>query len=440
VTEPHAGPDAINGDLERDAPALFRALSDVGRRVFYPPGIPQQAAQARGLALDGTIGQITDGHGHALPLPEMEAMLAVGSAERLSRAFLYSPVEGVPELRQAWRARQRRGVDDALSSTLPLVTNGLTHGLSIVADLFAGPGRAVAVAAPFWGNYRQAFALRTGAEMRSTPAFREGRFNAGVIAEALEGVPAGTPAIAIVNAPSNPGGYMPTASEREALVRSLLALAEQRPLVVVVDDAYAGLVYDPSVPRGSLFWQLAGRHPNLVAVKIDGVTKELSFFGGRVGFLTFAAPADSALAAALASKVKSLVRSTVGSPVAVSQMVVLGALECPSLEASVEAVRLRLARRCHALQEVLAEADAELLRPWPFNAGCFAVIELPERVDAEALRQHLLARHETGIISIAPHHVRIAFCSLSSEAIPELVHRLERGVREQMKGRRPRRR
>jgi hypothetical protein len=34
-----------------------------------------------------------------------------------------------------------------------------------------------------------------------------------------------------------------------------------------------------------MFWELAAAHPNLVAVKVDGGTKELSFFGGRVGFL-----------------------------------------------------------------------------------------------------------------------------------------------------------
>src|SRR5437868_3647282 len=33
----------INAPLERDAPALFRALSPLGRRAFFPPDIPSQA-------------------------------------------------------------------------------------------------------------------------------------------------------------------------------------------------------------------------------------------------------------------------------------------------------------------------------------------------------------------------------------------------------------
>lgn len=422
--------DAINHDLEREAPAAFRALSALGRRVFYPPGIPHQAAEARGTTFNGTIGQITDGDGGALPLPSMSKVVRFGDAKRQSRAFLYSPVDGVPELRKAWRAHHRRGVDDDIPSTLPLVTDGLTHALSIVADLFGGEGRSVALPGPFWGNYRQCFALRTGAEIVSAPTWHAGRFNHESIADSLADVPAGEPAVAIVNAPSNPGGYMPTAAEREALVSSLLRIADTRPLVMVSDDAYSGLVFDPSVPRDSIFWHLIGRHENLVPVKIDGVTKELSFFGGRIGFITFGFAPESPAAKAIESKVKSLIRSTVGSPIAMSQMLVLEALESDSVEVEMEAVRVRLERRCQALHEALAAADPKLIRPWPFNAGCFAVIEIPERVDPQALRHHLIANHDTGVIAIPPHHVRIAFCSVAHDAIPELVRRFEAGIRD----------
>ena len=48
-----------------------------------------------------------------------------------------------------------------------------------------------------------------------------------------------------------------------------------------MSGAYAGLVYEPDVPRVSLFWDLIGSHSNLVPVKVDGATRELSFFAGR---------------------------------------------------------------------------------------------------------------------------------------------------------------
>ena len=108
---------------------------------------------------------------------------------------------------------------------------------------------------------------------------------------------------------------------------------------MICDDAYAGLVYDDRVPRRSPYWDLVGRHPDLVPVKIDGATKELSFFGGRVGFLTFPFEPGSPAAAALDSKVKFLLRATVGSPVAPSQVLVAQALGSADLDAEIEAVR-----------------------------------------------------------------------------------------------------
>ena len=423
--------DRLNADLGAEAPALAALLSPLGRRSVFPRGIPFQAVEARGKAFNGTIGQITDGHGGALPLPSLAAELAgLGGGADLGRAVLYSPIDGLPELRRAWRERQRRGVPAQVPSTLPLVTCGLTHGLSLIADLFAGEGRPVAVAEPFWGNYRGTFVTRTGARLVTAPAYRDGRPDPVAAVAALAGEAPGEPALALLNFPSNPGGWSPDPGERRALVEALVAEAGRRPLLAVCDDAYAGLVYDEAVPRGSLFWDLAGRHPQLVPVKVDGATKELSFFGGRVGFLTFALPADSAAARALESKVKGLVRATVGSPVAASQVVATRVLSRPGLEAEIEAVRLLLAERWRALAGALAGADGELLAAPPFNSGCFALAELGRGIDPEALRRHLLDHHDTGLVAIAPRWMRIAYCSVAAADLPELVRRLERGAGE----------
>ena len=422
----------INDLLNDQAPALFRALSPLGQRVYFPPDVPGQSAEARGKSINGTIGQITDGRGGAVPLPAMAAALSGLTSEDRSRALLYSPVEGIPEARQRWRAWQRRGVSEEIPSSLPLVTAGLTHSLSILADLFGGEGRPVAIPRPFWGNYRQTFSVRTGAEVKAAPGYVEGRYNTRAIAEALDKVPDGEPAVALLNLPSNPGGYSLSVAERKEMRECLLGVAERRPLVVVCDDAYAGLVFEPDIPRESLFWELVGAHPNLVPVKVDGGTKEFSFFGGRIGFLTFACDPESGAARALESKVKTLVRSTIGSPVATSQILLLQALRQEGIEAEVEAVRALLEERYRALKGALAAVDPELLTVLPFNSGCFALVEIPEKLGltSEQVRRHLLEHHDTGLISMEPRYLRIAHCSVDAAALPELVRRLEQGVRE----------
>lgn len=419
-----------NAALESETPALWSLLSGMGRRAVFPPDIPFQAAQARGKAFNATIGQITDGAGSALPLPSLAAGLdGLGPADR-NRALLYAPVEGILELRERWREWQRREVDPSVPSTLPVTTTGLTHGLALVADLFADEGRVLAIPTPFWGNYRQTFVLRRGARVVSAPAYRDGAWNPLSIEQSLAELPAGEPALALLNLPSNPGGYTPTAAERVELIASLERVAAVRPLLVICDDAYAGLVF-ADVPRGSVFWDLVGRHPNLVPVKIDGATKELSYFGGRVGFVTFGVPADSAASQALESKLKCLVRAVIGSPVSTSQVLALEALRSPNLAVEVEAVRAELARRAATLRDALAKVDRSLLQPLPFNSGCFALTELPEELGltGEQVRQHLLAEEDTGIVSLAPRYVRLAFCSVAQPKIAELVQRVERGVR-----------
>ena len=52
-----------NRVIAAESEALHSCLSDLGRRVAFPPDIPFQAAQARGKEFNATIGQITTGAG-----------------------------------------------------------------------------------------------------------------------------------------------------------------------------------------------------------------------------------------------------------------------------------------------------------------------------------------------------------------------------------------
>ena len=91
-----------------------------------------------------------------------------------------------------------------------------------------------------------------------------------------------------------------------------------------------------------------------------------------------------------------------------------------------------LDKRYRILKSALAETSRELIRPMPFNSGCFALLEIPESVGvtSEEVRLHLLEHHDTGLVAIAPRFLRIAFCSVAAEALPELVRRVELAIGE----------
>ncbi len=82
-------------------------------------------------------------------------------------------------------------------------------------------------------------------------------------------------AIIILNFPNNPTGYSLTLEEADRITAGLLEIArEGTDILAITDDAYFGLQYEDNLLRESMFARLAGLHPNILAVKADGPTKE----------------------------------------------------------------------------------------------------------------------------------------------------------------------
>jgi aspartate/methionine/tyrosine aminotransferase len=411
--------ETLNDALSRAHPAAARALSPLGRAAVFPRGIPFQAAEARNSKINATIGQLTDGRGQPIPLPSLQASLE-GLDPRAS--FLYAPVDGPVPLRTAWVARERRlAGDPAVATTLPVVTHGLTHGLSLIASLFADPETDVLLPGPGWENYDLVFRMTTGARIVRYELFRDGRFDPGGLARALEGVR--TKAVLVLNFPSNPLGWTPNEAEARQVVE--LVASHRGPLVAVTDDAYQGWVYEPGCQVRSLFWDLAqaADPERLLVVKTDGATKELVFFSSRVGFLTFAAPPEAE--AALTSKLKYLIRGSVGCASGPAMAMVHRALADEGLEAAVAERLALLADRYRTLRGALEGVDSPRVRVLPFNSAFFVFLQLSGGLEAEPLRKKLLAEHSLGTIAYPDDNaLRIAYCSIGADRLPELVESL----------------
>jgi aspartate/methionine/tyrosine aminotransferase len=236
----------------------------------------------------------------------------------------------------------------------------------------------------------------------------------------------------LLNFPNNPTGYMPTPTEGEGIVRALLAQAERgTKLVVLADDAYFGLFFHlgGESMTESLFGQLANLHPNILAVKLDGATKELFVWGLRCGFITFGpGRSDSAAdaCAVLDAKVRGMIRAGVSNVPHLSQTLVQNALESSDIEAERQAksdVLCARASRCYDVAR--APRFSESWRVYPFNSGYFMLIEV-KGVEAERLRVHLLDAHGVGLIATGKHDLRVAFSCLETadvEPLFEIVHK-----------------
>lgn len=412
-----------NDRLGALAPEVLEALSPLGRRAFFPKGIPFQAGQASGCAINATIGQITDGAGNPIPLAPLKEKLAAFPPKD---AFLYSPIPGRERARKTWHGKLVKEDVRMATVALPNVSSGICHALSMAADLFFSAGDTLLIPDLYWDNYDQVFLMRLEGDCDTYPFYGEdGGFNVEGLRQKLAAQ--GPKAQVLLNFPSNPSGYSPNPEELKRIAAVLIEAAQERVVVVYCDDAYHGLVFEETATSKSLFFELIeaaqGDTPGLIPVKCDGVTKELSFFGGRVGFLTFGVKPEAA--AILSDKAMSLVRAGIGSPVGLSQYLIEEELLDPRHDAEFEGLRQVMAARYRILKDSLARPT----RHWtvfPFNAGCFCLLQLRDGLDAEAVRQSLIKDESVGVVSQGNRYLRLAFCSLKDDAILPLVEALER--------------
>jgi aspartate/methionine/tyrosine aminotransferase len=427
----------LNEELAGAAPEVLEMLSAYGRRLYFPKGILSQSAEAKQKAhrFNATIGIATEGDGPMYLSSIQEHLADVDPGE----AYPYAPASGRPGLREAWRTKLQRENPGLAGKSfgLPIVTSAITHGLGIVGELFVDEGDVLLLPDMLWGNYRLNFEINKGGEIVTFPFYAGSGFNTAGFASALKEAAQGREKlIVLLNFPNNPTGYMPSAEEGEAIVRALHAQAEAGTrLVVITDDAYFGLYYHlggDSMTQ-SLIGALARPHPNLLAVKLDGATKELFVWGLRCGFITFGPgrpESVDSVCASLEAKVKGAIRGGVSNVSQLSQSLVEKALAASTIDEERKQKCEILRARAERVADVAGQPRfAESWDVYPFNSGYFMCVKV-KGVDAEKLRLHLLDAHGVGLICTGPTDIRVAFSCLEVEDVEPLFEALHQGVQE----------
>lgn len=421
---------ALNKKIEGSA--VYALLSDFGKRFYFPRGIVAQTGEAKERAnrYNVTLGMAAL-DSHPLFMEHVREMVPALIPEEI---FPYAPSPGLPALRQAWKEEMVRKNPTLRGKTfsLPLVTSGLTSGISTVADLFFNSGDRVVVPDMFWGNYRLILEGRLQVQIDTFPFFTDrGGLNLTALEDALKGQPMEKSAL-LLNFPNNPTGYTPTEEEMKALSALLGKLAnEGRKILVISDDAYFGFVYEAHVYGESLFGLLADLHENILAVKVDGATKEELAWGFRVGFITYGARGlTEEQYAVLDKKTGGAVRSSISNSSMIGQSLVLKGLQNPAHdEARTRAVDILKARYLK-VKEVVGGFGPEVpLKSLPFNSGYFMTF-LVEGKSAEALRLSLLDNYGIGAISIEDRFLRVAYSLVNLENIEELFDFIGKAARE----------
>jgi aspartate/methionine/tyrosine aminotransferase len=428
---------ALNERLTAAAPEVAGMLSALGRRLYFPKGILTQSAEAKQKAhrSNATIGIATE-NGAPMFLPSVAAHLRdVEPGE----AFDYAPPAGQAALRERWREKalaENPSLRDKAFG-LPVVTAAITHGLSLVGDLFLDPGDLLLLPDKLWGNYLLTYVVRQGAEVAKFPFYANEGFDVASFATALEQHGRDREKLfVLLNFPCNPTGYMPSEAEGDAIVAALTAQAERgTKIVAVFDDAYFGLFYQlgGASMTESLFGRAANVHPNLLAIRLDGATKELFVWGLRCGFLTIApGRTDSAseVCDVLDAKLRGAIRSGISNASQLSQSLVSKALAASSIDAERKQKLATLRARAELVYEVSrAPRFRESWNVYPFNSGYFMCVET-KGVSAEKVRVQLLDAYGIGTIAAGEADLRIAYSCLELDEIEPLFEALHRAIQE----------
>ena len=424
--------EASNKDIQTGAPQIFEMLSARGKAIYFPfKGILGQTAEAKNAKINATIGTAFENDGSPLTLECLEAMVNIPS-----ESFLYAPSFGLAKLREEWGkllAVKNPGLQGKTFSQ-PVVTAALTHALSIAGYLFVDDGDEIIMPDLYWDNYELVFAEAYGAKLKFHNTFINGGFDVQSFSRALM---AGKPGkrIVLLNFPNNPTGYTPTEAEAKALAAEIRKAGEAgNRVVVVLDDAYFGLVYEDGIAQESLFTLLVDLHPNVLGVKLDGATKEDYVWGFRVGFITFGFKgADAVQLKALENKAAGAVRGTISNAPCVSQSILLKAYTAPEYAAQKKQKYGILADRVRKIRATL-KAHPEYVRSFevmPFNSGYFMCVK-PVGVDSEELRKELIANYSTGVIVLSGL-IRLAFSAVPTEMIETLFANLHSAIQKLQK-------
>lgn len=421
---------SLNQAIEQVSPPVLAMLSARGRGIYFPKlGILSQSAEAKGKEINATIGTALEDDGSAMCLPGLEKLVQLPKKD----VFPYAPSQGLPEIRAQW-GKMLLEKNPGLAGknfSQPLVTCALTHGLSMAGYLFCDPGDVLVTPDLYWENYALIFGQAYGGRLVTFPTFTAtGGFNIEGLVAAVREAP-GDKVLVSLNFPNNPAGYTLLEGEVPRLVQALVALATGgKRLVVLIDDAYFGLVFESGVYTQSVFAPLCDAHPNLLAVKLDGPTKEDYVWGFRVGFITFGVQGGTpALYAALEAKCAGAIRGSISNGSLPAQSMLLKAWQSPAYAGEKTAKFALLKKRCDTIKAILAAHPEyrDEFEALPFNSGYFMCVK-PRRVDPEALRQKLLADYSTGVISLCGI-IRLAFSATPTAQLEKLFANLYQACR-----------
>jgi len=328
----------------------------------------------------------------------------------------YTPVAGIPELRQsiADKLRKDNGLDYEPADIL--VSTGGKQCIYNLMQAILNPNDEVIIPAPFWVSYPDMALLAGG-----RPVIVQTRADADfkLAPEQLAAVMNASTRLLVLNSPSNPTGMAYSAEDFAALGE---VLKEHPRVTVMSDEMYEKILFD-----GKAFASFAAANPHLHerTITVGGVSKAYCMTGWRIGY-----------AAGPAHVIKAMVTvqsQSTSNPCSISQHAALAALTGPQDELH-GMVQTYERRRDWLVARLNEMPGFDCLRP----DGAFYVFPgiqvLQDKAsfkDDVAFCDWLLDQAGVALVPGtafgAPSHVRFSY-AVSQETLEEACNRIEDAI------------
>jgi 2-aminoadipate transaminase len=348
----------------------------------------------------------------SLPADQLAAATAAVLKDDAAAALTYGGQQGYEPLRAWIAARAAAASSVALGPENVTLTSGSAHGLQNVALTFLGDGDTVILGAPTYPGAIRTFRAR-GASIVTVPQDDDG-LDPAALEETLtslraEGVR--PKLLYVIPNYDNPTGATLPPERREALVR----LAREYGVLIVEDDAYAGLDLD-GPPPPSLFAVAGGRG----AIQLGTFSKTVAT-GLRVAWVL----AERFIVDALVH-----MRFDNGASPFLHR-IVLHFLESGGYEPHVERLQSIYRERRDAAASALIEHAEPYARFRVPAGGFFLWLHLEQPLTADAVRAAALERE----VAVTPGHtyfaerggereLRLVYSALPPDELRDAIARL----------------
>ncbi len=283
-------------------------MSQLAERIQSVKPSPTLAVSAKAQALK-KAGKDIIGLGTGEPDFDTPSHIKQAAVDAINQGFTkYTPVDGIPELKDAIVSKFKRdnGLDYAAHQIL--VSVGGKQSIFNLCQAYLNPGDEVLIPAPYWVSYPD-IALLAGATPVVLNTTVETRYK--ITAEQLDKAISPSTRLLFLNSPSNPSGIAYTHAELTTLAEVLL---KHPNILIATDDMYEHILWS------GLFVNILDACPELYprTIVLNGVSKAYAMTGWRIGFA--GGPAD------LIKSMKLIQSQSTSNPCSISQKAAVAAL------------------------------------------------------------------------------------------------------------------